>query len=180
MEPPPEKPSPQRTGEVYRARKTGRKHRHRRPRKRVLVGVSAAVLLLAMASLYYYYANRRPTMAIPSPVTPADRRALIAAVNKIVAQTGKDVPRADVVVDNASLHERDGRVYLQGTLRDQSSRPYPKVHVAFDTLDHHRNPAGIVEGDVTGLEPQKTVSFDFGPVNPDVRSFSVRSIEPEQ
>ena len=169
----------QEPGEIYRARKSRRKHHHSGPRRRALAITGGVVLIAGMAWLYYRSSNANP-LAITPPAKSAERLALIAAVNKIVAQAGKEVPRPSVVVDNAGLHDRDGHVYLSGTLLNQSSQSYARVHVMFETLDINHNPAGLVEGDVTGLLPEKTTSFEFGPVNPDIRSFSIRSIEPVQ
>jgi len=175
MEPPSQGPP----AEIYRARKTRRrKHLHGRQKTLLWAAALAIVLLLPMVWIYSLYRQRLAES--PRQPDPANRLALVAAVNKLIAQTGKDVPLSDLVVDSATVHERDGKLYLSGTIQNRSSHAYPRVHIIFDTLDRHHNPANVIEGDVSGLPPQKTTPFELGPVDPLVRSFSVRSIEPVQ
>ncbi|MGO9256191.1 MAG: hypothetical protein ACLQU1_07820 [Bryobacteraceae bacterium] len=116
--------------------------------------------------------------SLPRQAKPDDRRALVAAVNKILTQTGKNVQSADVVVVTATLHSRDGQSYLTGSLQNRSSRTYSRMHIVFDTTDQHHNPAGVVEGDVSGVQAQKETSFEIGPMSPLARRWFVRSIEP--
>jgi hypothetical protein len=176
MEPPPQ----DRPDEIYRARRVRpRRHIRRRPKSLLLVIVVGVVILLPAAWLYHVSRTSHPVDA-PRSAKSAERLALVAAVNKIVSQTGKDVPPADLVVGSATLHERDGKFYLLGAIQNHGERAYSRVHIIFDTFDRSRNPAGLVEGDVSGLQPQKDGRFEIGPVNPGVRTFSVRSIRPVQ
>ena len=104
----------------------------------------------------------------------------MASINKIMKQAGKDIPSADLVVGSATIYNRGGKLYLSGTVHNQSSRIYPRVHVVFDTFDSQRNPAGTVEADVNDLQPEKEGAFEIGPLNPAVVSFLVRWIQPFQ
>lgn len=173
-------PQPQRRpGELYRARARSRKHIHRRRLKFTFLIrlVLASVLILPMGWKLYDLSRHRPSMA-PPPAKLDDRRALVAAVNKMLSQTGKKVPLMDLVLVTATLHSRDGQSYLIGAVQNRSSRVYSQVHIIFDTTDRHHNPAGVVEGDVSGVQAHKATPFEIGPVSPLARRWFVRSIGP--
>jgi hypothetical protein len=167
-------------GETYR-KSTRRRHVHRRrPKFRLLFVLVAAAVLLIPASLIW----RRIPVSRPSEPPPQarskDRQALVAAVNKEVAGIGKDLPPSDIVVTSASVKIRDGNLVLWGAVKNRTERAYPLVHIIFDSLDRRHNTAGVVEGDVRGLQPNKETAFEIGPVNPQARTFLVRSIRPVQ
>jgi hypothetical protein len=176
MESPPEG-SP---GEVYRERRRRRprKHRSHRTKSRVLALLTVTVLVIPVAGAWYYLYHRRPMPGRPDQQKQEskERLALVATVNKMLAQTGKDVPPSDLVVGSATLRSREGKVYLDGTLENHSSHAYPRVHIIFDAMDKGHNPAGLAEGDVNGIEPGKNTSFELGPVNSDARTCVLRSI----
>src|SRR5580693_6112883 len=113
MDQPPQVPP----DEIYRPssgkRRKRRKHgKRRRLPKRFVIVLTTALLCLPMAWMWYHYSNRRPPIVPPDPGKSKERLALVASVNKSVAQTGKDVPLADLVVVRASMHGLDGRNYL--------------------------------------------------------------------
>lgn len=118
--------------------------------------------------------RRRPN---PNPPQADDRPALVAPLNKQAAQTGQDIPVADLLVDKVGLHNRDGKIYLIGAVQNRSSRDYGRVHIIFDTYDNDHKPT-VVQGDVSGVAAGKETSFELGPVLPLVRTFVVRSIQP--
>jgi hypothetical protein len=163
--------------EIYRER---RKHTRRRPRSLLLVAWVSTILLLFPAGwLVYKLLHYRPSNPPPDLANPSrsdDRRSLLAYINKMVAQTGKNLSPPDLIVMTATLHNRDNKVYLAGTVKNQSSHLCSKVHIIFDSFDQYRNPAGVLEADVGDVQPGKDASFDIGPVNPTARACLVRSI----
>jgi hypothetical protein len=166
--------------ELYRARRR-RRHHHRRRSKSVLpiaLG-SLAVILISGATYWYFLAYRPADPSRPDAKVKQeskDRMALVAAVNQVLSQTGKDLPASDLVVGSASLENRAGKIFLAGTLENRSNRAYLRVHIIFDTTDQDHNPAGQVEGDVGVVQPGKNASFEIGPVSPDARTWIVHSI----
>ncbi len=182
MEPPSQgPPSLGPSGETYRKATRRRKHVHRRwPRFRLrFVLVAAALLLVPLSLVWRRLPAPRPNEP-PPQAKSKDRQALVAAVNKEVAAIGKDLPPSDIVVTSASVKNRDGNLVLSGAIQNRTARAYPLVHIIFDSLDVRHNTAGVVEGDVRGLQPNKETAFEIGPVNPQARSFIVRSIRPAQ
>jgi hypothetical protein len=141
--------------------------------------VAGALLMVPVSLLWRRIPVSRPSEP-PPPAKSQDRQALIAAVNKEVAAIGKDVPPSDMVVTTAAVKNRDGNLVLTGAIQNRTARAYPLVHIIFDSLDWRHNTAGVVEGDVRGLQPNKETGFEIGPVNPQARTFLVRSIRPVQ
>jgi hypothetical protein len=171
-------PAPQGSpSETYVVKRRVRRRRHRRGVWRRIALAAASLIMLPVAWKVYKFSLRLLT-ANPPRASSEDRRALPPSLNKALAETGKDIPVAALVVDSASLHNRDGKVYLIGAVKNRSSRDYARIHIVFDTYDHDRNPAIVVEGDVTGVAAQKQTRFEMGPVFPEVRTFAVRSIQP--
>jgi len=178
MEPPEQAPS----GEVYRAKRQGRRRRrHRRlikPRHIAMAMFALAIFGAAGASYYLYH--RRPIYAQSDAARKArearDRQSLVTTVNQMLSQTGKDVPPSDLVLGVATLRTREGKVYLDGTLVNRSAHPYPRVHLIFDAMDKGHNPAGLAEGDVTGVQAERETAFELGPVSSEARTCVLRSI----
>ena len=172
-------PQPQgRPGEIYRARTRRRKHFRRRRKSTLLIVLALASVLLIPIFRKLPDVVRHYLSSLPRQAKPDDRKALVAAVNKMLTQTGKKVRSADLVLVTATLHSRDGQLYLTGSLQNRSSRTYSRVHIIFDTTDKHHNPAGVVEGDVSGVQAQKETSFEIGPVSPLALRWFLRPIEP--
>jgi hypothetical protein len=164
--------------ERYRARVRRRNHIRRRPKSLLLIAMVAAILLILPVGWMFYYLSHHRPRNLPQQAKSSERRALLAAVNKLLSHVGKDVGPADLAVGTATLHSRDGRLYLIGAVQNRSSRTYLKVHIIFDTIDRNRDPAGVVEGDLSGVAAQKETSFEIGPVSPLAAWWLVRSIKP--
>jgi len=170
----------QRQGTPVKRRR--RRHVSSTPRPLLWLVVIVAIAIAAPTGIFFYrvsqrsLANRRAEQ--PDPAISPERRALVDAVNKMIAGTGKDVPASDLVVGTTTVHKRDGVLYLAGTVQNRGSRAYARVHVIFDTTDRYHNPAGVLEADVTDVQPQKDAAFDIGPMNPHVFTIAVRSIRP--
>lgn len=178
MEPPSQGPPE----EFYRP-KRGRRRRRRRHRLIKPRSIFMAVLILALlgsAGVLYYLYHKRPTYARYDAARRAaeakERIALVSSVNQLLAQTGKDVPPSDLVVGVATLRSREGKVYLDGTLINRSTHPYPHVHLIFDAMDKSHNPAGLAEGDVSAVQPGRETGFELGPVSAEARTCVLRSI----
>jgi hypothetical protein len=140
--------------------------------------MALSLLILPVGWRLYSLSDHHRLTTLAPQAKAEDRQALMAAVNKVVSQTGKKVPPADLVVAAANLLNRDGQVYLTGAIQNRSSRMYSRVHIVFDMTDGGHNSAGVVEGDVTGVLAQKDTRFEIGPVNPQARWMWVRSIQP--
>lgn len=153
-----------------------------RPKTLLLI---ALVVLLAVAlvpaSRFAYRFTRQGLNSIPKKAPPAAKSpdpALIAFLNRTVEQAGKNLHPQDLVLGMATLHERGGKVFLSGTIQNHSSRAYARVHLIFDTVDRRHNPSGVLEGDVSGVQPGQETPFELGPLSPEARSYLVRSIRP--
>jgi len=174
-----EPPSQAQPGEIYRKKRP--KQIGRKP-KSVALAVLTVIMLLVPVGWFLSRFVRLPqgsrSRDLQKNSKPDDRLALAQSLDKILAQVGKEVPPPDLTVGSATLHNREGQVYLAGTVVNRSSRPYVHVHVVFDGLDRRRNPAAVVEADVFSLPPGKTAGFDVGPINPAVRTCLVRSVAP--
>jgi len=173
---PPEESRPTRRTPAHftRRRKRGRpRHRSRVPQ--VLMLVLLCGVMLGVAWKVFHISNRLPNKDTFER-TRRDRVALVAEINKQLAQTGKNVPVADVVVNSAIFRDRDGDRYLTGTVHNKSQTSYSTLHLSFDTYDSHHNRAGIVEGDVLHLAAGEEAPFEIGPTNPRARYCSLQSI----
>jgi len=162
-----------------------RRRRRQRLQRRAKFVVPVAILLAAVVAIggvwkVYSLARRRVSERSQSGQSGRieDQRVLLSDVNRAVDQAGKGVLPAELVVESATLHGRDGALYLTGTIQNRSAKAYERLHIVFDAFDRHRNPAGVVEGDVIGVQAGKSASFELGPVSPQVRTVAVRMIQP--
>jgi hypothetical protein len=136
-------------------------------------------LVLFACWKWFKFANRPP--ANDPRHAERERQALIASINKTLAQTGQNLPPSSgVVIKSAVLRDRDGKRYLTGTVHNQSAVSYSLLHLVFNTYDKRHNRAGEVEGDVVELKSGQEAPFEIGPANANARTCALESMRVEK
>jgi len=105
-----------------------------------------------------------------------DQLGVTVAVNQALSEA-RTLPPAELVLGSASLVKRDGQLFLSGAVENRSTRVYSRVHLTFYASDEEGNRAGVLEADVSNLQPHKETTFEIGPAKPEVHAVILQSLQ---